>query len=233
MTIKLVALGDWRRTLVLVMLVAAAALMTATAAAPARAATKQTPVLAQGAGMSGKPSAAVRQRAARAAQPRLQPRPAGRRRALWPADRRGGAVVAVRPRAGRRRHRRTADPQGRASIERRAQRPSTHARQRPQLAHQAAGARRPPRRRKRPRPRRGQRRRRRCRMARTARRRAGRVLRRPGARAATHRPPAGESAAGHRAGRARALPRGPQHRGEHRALPRARVGHDGRSRARR
>ena len=61
MTIKLVALGDWTRTLVALMLVAAAGLMTATAAAPARAATKQAPVLAQGTGMSGKPSAAVRQ----------------------------------------------------------------------------------------------------------------------------------------------------------------------------
>ena len=45
---------------VLLVLVAVAVLMTATAAAPARAATKQAPVLAEGAGMSGKPSAAVR-----------------------------------------------------------------------------------------------------------------------------------------------------------------------------
>jgi DNA invertase Pin-like site-specific DNA recombinase len=61
MTTKLVALGDSRRTLtVLVALGAVAVLMTAAVPAPARAATKQTPVLAQGAGMGNKPSAAVR-----------------------------------------------------------------------------------------------------------------------------------------------------------------------------
>ena len=58
MTIKLVAVGDRTRILVALMLVAA--VMTATAAVPARAATKQAPVLAQGTGMSGPPSAAVR-----------------------------------------------------------------------------------------------------------------------------------------------------------------------------
>ena len=61
MTTKLVALGDWRRpTTVLVALVAVAVVTTAAAPAPARAATKHTPLLAQGAGMGNKPSAAVR-----------------------------------------------------------------------------------------------------------------------------------------------------------------------------
>jgi DNA invertase Pin-like site-specific DNA recombinase/peptidoglycan hydrolase-like protein with peptidoglycan-binding domain len=61
MTTHLVALGDWRRTTtVLLALVAAAVLMTAAAPAPASAATKQTPLLAQGVGMGDKPSTAVR-----------------------------------------------------------------------------------------------------------------------------------------------------------------------------
>jgi DNA invertase Pin-like site-specific DNA recombinase len=61
MTTKLVAVGDWRRTTtVLLALVAAAVVTTAAAPAPARAAAKQTPVLAQGAGMGSKPSVAVR-----------------------------------------------------------------------------------------------------------------------------------------------------------------------------
>jgi DNA invertase Pin-like site-specific DNA recombinase len=61
MTLNIVALGDWRRTTTaLVALVAAAVVVTAAAPAPARAATKQAPVLAQGAGMGSKPSAAVR-----------------------------------------------------------------------------------------------------------------------------------------------------------------------------
>jgi DNA invertase Pin-like site-specific DNA recombinase/peptidoglycan hydrolase-like protein with peptidoglycan-binding domain len=61
MTTKLVAFGDWRRTTtVLAALVAVAVVTTAAAPAPARAATKHTPVLAQGAGMGSKPSAAVR-----------------------------------------------------------------------------------------------------------------------------------------------------------------------------
>jgi DNA invertase Pin-like site-specific DNA recombinase len=61
MTTKLVALGDWRRTMTaLVALVAVAVVTTAAAPAPARAATKHTPMLAQGAGMGNTPSAAVR-----------------------------------------------------------------------------------------------------------------------------------------------------------------------------
>ena len=53
--------GDRRRTLtVLLALVAAAVVTTAVAPAPASAATKHAPVLAQGAGMGAKPSAAVR-----------------------------------------------------------------------------------------------------------------------------------------------------------------------------
>jgi DNA invertase Pin-like site-specific DNA recombinase len=61
MTTKLAALGGWRRTTtVLVALVAVAVVTTAAAPAPARAATKRNPVLAQGAGMGSKPSAAVR-----------------------------------------------------------------------------------------------------------------------------------------------------------------------------
>ena len=61
MTTYLVAAGDWRRTMtVLLALVAVAVLTTAAAPAPASAATKQAPLLAQGAGMGEKPSAAVR-----------------------------------------------------------------------------------------------------------------------------------------------------------------------------
>ena len=52
-------------------------------------------------------------RAARAAQPRLQPRPAGGRRALRPADRRRRPALPGRQRTGDRRHRRPADAQGR------------------------------------------------------------------------------------------------------------------------
>jgi DNA invertase Pin-like site-specific DNA recombinase len=61
MTTKLVALGDFRRTTtVLVALVAAAVVTTAAVPASARAANKDTSVLAQGAGMGNRPSAAVR-----------------------------------------------------------------------------------------------------------------------------------------------------------------------------
>jgi DNA invertase Pin-like site-specific DNA recombinase/peptidoglycan hydrolase-like protein with peptidoglycan-binding domain len=61
MTTYLVAAGDWRRTMtVLLALVAVAVLTTAAAPVPASAATKQAPLLAQGAGMGEKPSAAVR-----------------------------------------------------------------------------------------------------------------------------------------------------------------------------
>jgi DNA invertase Pin-like site-specific DNA recombinase/peptidoglycan hydrolase-like protein with peptidoglycan-binding domain len=61
MTTQLVAIGGRTRTVTaLLALVAAAVLLTAVAPATARAATKQTPVLAQGAGMGSTPSAAVR-----------------------------------------------------------------------------------------------------------------------------------------------------------------------------
>jgi DNA invertase Pin-like site-specific DNA recombinase/peptidoglycan hydrolase-like protein with peptidoglycan-binding domain len=62
MTVHLVAvIGDRRRTLtVLLALVAAAVVTTAVAPAPARAASRPIPELAQGAGMGAKPSAAVR-----------------------------------------------------------------------------------------------------------------------------------------------------------------------------
>ncbi len=62
MRVHLVAVaGDRRRTLtVLLALVAAAVVTTAVAPAPARAASKPIPELAQGAGMGAKPSAAVR-----------------------------------------------------------------------------------------------------------------------------------------------------------------------------
>ena len=62
MRVHLVAvIGDRRRNLtVLLALVAAAVVTTAVAPAPAGAATQPTPVLAQGAGMGAKPSAAVR-----------------------------------------------------------------------------------------------------------------------------------------------------------------------------
>jgi DNA invertase Pin-like site-specific DNA recombinase/peptidoglycan hydrolase-like protein with peptidoglycan-binding domain len=61
MTVKLVAAGGWMRTVTaLVALVAAATTLIAAAATPARAATTQTPVLAEGAGMGSSPSTAVR-----------------------------------------------------------------------------------------------------------------------------------------------------------------------------
>ena len=61
MTTKLVALGDFRRTVtVLAALVAAAVVTTAAVPAAAHADTKDTSVLAQGAGMGSRPSAAVR-----------------------------------------------------------------------------------------------------------------------------------------------------------------------------
>jgi DNA invertase Pin-like site-specific DNA recombinase/peptidoglycan hydrolase-like protein with peptidoglycan-binding domain len=61
MTTQLVAIGGRTRiTSVLAMLVAAAVLLTAAWPASASAATKPSPVLAQGAGMGDKPSAAVR-----------------------------------------------------------------------------------------------------------------------------------------------------------------------------
>ena len=62
MTTYRVALGGgWRRNLTVLLALATAAVVT-TAAAPAQAsaATKQAPLLAQGAGMGDKPSAAVR-----------------------------------------------------------------------------------------------------------------------------------------------------------------------------
>ena len=55
-------------------------------------------------------------RAARAAQPRVQPRATGGRRALRPADRRRRPALPGRRRAGRRRHRRSEDPQGRQPL---------------------------------------------------------------------------------------------------------------------
>ena len=116
---------------------------TAAVPAPARAATKQTPVLAQGAGMGGKPSAAVRgvQRVLRSrgyslgrpgVDGRFGPltaRPSGRLQADsgLVAD----GIVGPKTRRVVRR------------IERRAQRPS--ATQPPQLAHQAGERPRPPR----------------------------------------------------------------------------------------
>jgi DNA invertase Pin-like site-specific DNA recombinase len=61
MTMKLVALGDLRRTVtVLAALVAAAVVSTAAVPAAAHADSKDTSVLAQGAGMGSRPSAAVR-----------------------------------------------------------------------------------------------------------------------------------------------------------------------------
>jgi DNA invertase Pin-like site-specific DNA recombinase len=61
MTTKSVAVGGRTRIVTaLLALVAAAVMLTAVVPAPARAATKQTPVLAQGAGMGDRPSAAVR-----------------------------------------------------------------------------------------------------------------------------------------------------------------------------
>src|SRR4029450_11388987 len=61
MTTYLAAAGDWRRTMtVLLALVAVAVLTTAAAPVPASAATKQAPLLAQGAGMGDEPSPAVR-----------------------------------------------------------------------------------------------------------------------------------------------------------------------------
>ena len=229
MTMKLVAVGDWRRTLtVLLTLVAVAVLTTAAAPAPARAATKNTPVLAQGAGMGSKPSAAVRrvQRVLRSRGYSLgRPGVDGR---FGPLTGCGRPAAAGRPRAGRRRHRRPQDPQGRARD--RAPRAAALHDAQQQLAHQAAGAE-------------GCRHaaggpddggdgeRQRSRLARSDRSRAGGVRRGSRARPAQDRPPA-ESAGGHRAARPRALPRGPQRRRRHRALPRARAGHDGRRGAR-
>src|SRR5215470_9127707 len=61
MRTKLVATGGRTRTVAaLVALAAAAVTLTVVAPAPARAAATQTPVLAQGAGMGARPSAAVR-----------------------------------------------------------------------------------------------------------------------------------------------------------------------------
>ena len=93
--------GDRRRTLTVLLALVAAAVADDRRRPPRPPAPprKQAPVLAQGAGMGAKPSAAVRQRAARAAQPRLQPRPTGSRRALRPADRRRRAA-ACSPTAG-------------------------------------------------------------------------------------------------------------------------------------
>src|SRR5919197_869234 len=59
MLTKLVAIGD-RRTIKPILLGALAVVLVATAAAPASAATRPAPLLAQGAGMGAKPSAAVR-----------------------------------------------------------------------------------------------------------------------------------------------------------------------------
>ena len=107
--------------------------------APARAATKQAPVLAQGAGMSGKPSAAVRhvQRVLRSRGYSLgRPGVDGRFGPLTAA-----AVRLLQSDRGlrRRRHRRPADPQGRRSH--RAPRtadPPVDAHDRQQLAHQSS-----------------------------------------------------------------------------------------------
>jgi DNA invertase Pin-like site-specific DNA recombinase/peptidoglycan hydrolase-like protein with peptidoglycan-binding domain len=61
MTTKSVAIGGRTRSVMaLLALVAAAVMLTAAVPAPARAATKQTPVLAEGAGMGDAPSMAVR-----------------------------------------------------------------------------------------------------------------------------------------------------------------------------
>jgi DNA invertase Pin-like site-specific DNA recombinase len=61
MTTHLVAaLGDWRRTTTVLLVLLAATVIT-TASAPANASAAQTQLLAQGAGMGDKPSAAVRQ----------------------------------------------------------------------------------------------------------------------------------------------------------------------------
>ena len=108
------AIGDRRRTLTVLMALVAAAVVT-TAARP-RARQRRHP--ARPGARAGRRDGRQAERrgparAARAAQPRLQPRATGSRRALRPADRRRRPALPGRPRAGRRRHRRPEDQQGR------------------------------------------------------------------------------------------------------------------------